>query len=298
MTIGFIGLGKMGTNMVERLIGGGHTLIVYDRNPEAAAASCQKGARGTDSLSGLADLLDHVRIIWIMVPSKVIDTVVTELLPLLSEGDIIIDGGNSYYKDTIRRVKAAGESGIKFIDAGTSGGLSGLTEGYCIMAGGDSETIEFLRPVFTTLAPGKAFLHTGPAGSGHFVKMVHNGIEYGIMQAYAEGFELLLSKPEFALDSSKVADNWRHGSVIRSWLLDLLQGELQKDPCLTTLNPWIEDSGEGRWTVQEGIESGTPLPVITAALYTRFYSRDTNSFAARALAALRLAFGGHKIKNK
>jgi len=296
MTIGFLGLGKMGANMVERLLGGGHTLFVYDTNPSAVAASCQRGATGTASLADLVKTLAGPRIIWVMVPSAVIEGVITQLLPLLSEGDIVVDGGNSYYKDSIRRAKLLAEKGIHFIDAGTSGGIWGLREGYCIMAGGDESIFEKIRPMLETLAPGESLLYTGPSGSGHYVKMIHNGVEYGMMQAYAEGFDLMHSKKEFSLDAAKIANLWRHGSVVRSWLLDLLHGELKEDSSLATLNPWVEDSGEGRWTVQEGIESGTPLPVITAALYTRFYSRETNSFAARALAALRKAFGGHSIK--
>ncbi len=297
MTIGFIGLGKMGAKMVERLVGGGHELFVYDSNSDAIAASCRSGAKGTSSLADLASKLKAQRVIWIMVPSRVIDGVISELVPSLEEGDILIDGGNSFYKDSMRRAAETSRKGIYLIDAGTSGGIWGLTEGYCIMAGGKREAFDTVLPIMQTLAPGEALLYTGASGSGHFVKMIHNGIEYGMMQSYAEGFDLLHSKGEFSLDVAKIANLWRHGSVIRSWLLDLLHGELKDDPKLATLHPWVEDSGEGRWTIQEGIESGTPLPVITAALYTRFYSRETNSFAARTLAALRKAFGGHSIKS-
>lgn len=296
MTIGFIGLGKMGAKMVERLLGAGHTVYVYDNSNEALAASCQKGAIGCKTQTDLTSSLPAPRIVWIMVPSKVTEEVLDDLLSELGPGDIIIDGGNSYYKDSMRRAKRAAQHGIHFIDAGTSGGIWGLTEGYCIMAGGDEDAFRIVKPVMEALAPGDALLYTGPSGSGHYVKMVHNGVEYGMMQSYAEGFDLLQTKQDFALDMEKIANLWRHGSVVRSWLLDLLYQQLKDDPTLASLHPWVEDSGEGRWTVQEGIESGTPLPVITAALFTRFYSRETNSFAARILAALRKAFGGHSIK--
>ena len=299
MELGMIGLGRMGANMTERLVRGGHRVVVYDRNPEPVARLAELGAAGADSLESLIKQLERPRAIWLMVPAgEPVDEIIGALEPLLAEGDVIVDGGNSYYKDALRRAAKLGESGLDFVDVGTSGGVWGLEEGYCLMIGGAPEVVERLRPIFETLAPGRelGWGRVGPIGSGHFVKMVHNGIEYGLMQAYAEGFALMKRKEEFGLDLHQIAEVWRTGSVVRSWLLDLTARALAEDQTLEGIAPYVADSGEGRWTVFEAIDLDVPAPVTSLSLIQRLRSRDEEAFADRLLAALRNQFGGHAIK--
>jgi 6-phosphogluconate dehydrogenase len=298
MQIGFVGLGKMGGNMVERLLRDKHDVVIYNRSPEKVTEYSAKGARGASSLPDLVSKITGRKAVWLMVPSgDPVDQNIRELLPLLSKGDIIIDGGNSYYKDTVRRYGEVTGKGVHYVDCGTSGGIWGLKIGYCLMIGGDEEPVRFLEPVFRTLAPKDGFLHCGKSGSGHLVKMIHNGIEYGMMQAYAEGFDILRASP-YGLDLQKIAHLWNQGSVVRSWLLELADSALSKDPRLENLEPFVADSGEGRWTVFESIERDVPAPVLTLALQARFASREKNSFAHRLLAALRNEFGGHPVKKR
>jgi len=299
MELGMIGLGRMGGNMAQRLIDGGHQVAVYDPVKEAIEAIIKRGATGALSYADLASKLTRPRAIWLMVPSgESTETTISTLTAELSPEDIIIDGGNSNYKDSIRRAAVLAEKGLSFLDVGTSGGIWGLKEGYCLMVGGDSETFHRLEPIFQTLAPSpqQGYGYVGPSGAGHFVKMVHNGIEYGLMQSYAEGFGLMQAKQEFNLDLKHIAEIWRHGSVVRSWLLDLVAAALQTDPGLESIQGYVEDSGEGRWTVQESIELAVPAPVITQALQARFRSRQEQPFGDRLLAALRQQFGGHAVK--
>jgi 6-phosphogluconate dehydrogenase len=296
MEIGFVGLGKMGLNMVTRLTRGGHSIVAFDRNPDAVRQATEVGARGVDSLDALVTALQPPRAIWIMVPAgDPTESTVTALGQRLASGDTIIDGGNSNFHDDVRRAAALAGQAIDYVDAGTSGGIWGLQEGYCLMVGGEAEVCRRLEPIFLTLAPPDGYLHVGKSGAGHYVKMIHNGIEYGLMQAYAEGFELM-HQSEFGVDLAKVADLWGHGSVVRSWLLELTARALTEDPGLTGLKGYVDDSGEGRWTLQEGIAHSVPMPVLTAALFTRFRSRQDNPFADRMLAALRNQFGGHAVK--
>jgi len=298
MQLGFVGLGKMGGNMVERLLGDKHEIVIYNRTPEKIQEYAKKGAVPSASLSDLAGKLKGRKAVWLMVPSgPPVDQNIVDLTPLLSKGDIIIDGGNSYYKDSVRRHNELSPKGIHFVDSGTSGGIWGLRNGYCLMIGGGDEPVRFLEPVFKSLAPPDGYLHCGAAGSGHLVKMIHNGIEYGMMQAYAEGFDILRASP-YGLDLQRISHLWNQGSVVRSWLLELAESALKKDPKLDKLEPWVADSGEGRWTVFESIERDVPAPVLTLALQARFASRDKNSFAHRMLAALRNEFGGHAVKSK
>jgi 6-phosphogluconate dehydrogenase len=274
--------------------------VAYDRSPDAAARAATAGAHPASSLDDLVKRLDAPRAIWVMVPAgEATETTVTSLGERLASGDVVIDGGNSNYKDSMRRAAALAERGIYFIDAGTSGGIWGLSEGYSLMIGGDAAPIARLRPIFETLAPAsdRGWAHVGPSGAGHFVKMIHNGIEYGLMEAYAEGFSILRHKTEFDLDLAAVAELWRHGSVVRSWLLDLTARALADDPVLKDVAPYVSDSGEGRWTVSEAIDLDVPAPVITLALIQRLRSRDEESFADRLLAALRNQFGGHAVKH-
>ena len=299
MEIGMIGLGRMGSNMARRLLDGSHRVVVYDPIKEAIEALVAQGATGSVSITNLVEKLAPPRAIWLMVPSgepteSTIDTVAAEL----SQGDVVIDGGNSNYKDSVRRASALLEKGIKFLDAGTSGGIWGLKEGYCLMVGGDIEAFHRMEPIFRTLAPSlqDGYGHVGPSGAGHFVKMVHNGIEYGLMQAYAEGFELMQAKREFDLDLPQIAEIWRYGSVVRSWLLDLAAAALKEDPKLESIQPYVEDSGEGRWTVQESIDLAVPVPVMALSLQARFRSRQEQPYGAKLLAALRQQFGGHRVK--
>ncbi len=300
MELGMVGLGRMGANMVERLVRGGHRLVGYDRDPAAVARVVSAGAEGADSLANLAGKLARPRAIWIMVPSGApVDETIATLLPHLAKDDILIDGGNSNYKDTQRRAAALQGQGFPFVDVGTSGGIWGLKEGYAMMVGGEKATVERLRPLLETLAPAKdkGWGRVGPSGSGHFVKMVHNGIEYGMMQAYAEGFAILKKKNEFALDMHQVAEIWRTGSVVRSWLLDLLSIALKENPEMAGIAPYVSDSGEGRWTVAEAVDLDVPAPVITLSLLQRLASRDTDSYSDKLLAAMRNQFGGHAIKS-
>jgi 6-phosphogluconate dehydrogenase len=299
MELGMIGLGKMGSFMVERLVRGGHRVVGFDREVAPVQRIVEKGAVGADSVEKLIAQLGAPRVIWLMVPAgAVVDQTIDRLTPLLAAGDTIIDGGNSYYKESVRRAAALAEKEMNFVDCGTSGGIWGLTEGYSMMVGGDADVVKRLSPIFQTLAPGrdKGWGRVGPAGSGHFVKMVHNGIEYGIMQAYAEGLDLLRHKKEFELDLLQVSKIWQFGSVIRSWLLDLTVDALAKNPNLEGVQAYVTDSGEGRWTVIEGVELGVPLPVISGALETRFRSQDPEPFANKLLAMMRHEFGGHALK--
>ena len=299
MDIGMIGLGRMGGDMARRLMRGGHRVVVYDSQPEAVQALVDEGADGASSIEELAGQLPSPRVVWVMVPSgEPTESTIDALADALSPEDVIIDGGNSNYKDSVRRAASLAERGLFFMDAGTSGGIWGLEEGYSIMVGGDPEVFRRLEPVFQTLAPGsdRGYGRVGPAGSGHFVKMVHNGIEYGLMQAYAEGFELMRAKEEFGLDLAQIAGIWRHGSVVRSWLLDLTAAALDDDPGLETIQAYVEDSGEGRWTVQEAVDLNVPTPVISLALQARFRSRQEQPFGARLLAAMRNQFGGHAVR--
>ena len=298
MELGMIGLGRMGANMTERLVLGGHRIISYDRSPEAIQRVVDKGALGSRSLADFVQQLSQPRAAWLMVPSgDPVDQTIEQLLPQLAKGDVIIDGGNSYYKDSIRRAEKLKQQGIYFVDAGTSGGIWGLKVGYCMMVGGEKEVVERLDPIFKTLAPKDGYLHVGPSGAGHFVKMIHNGIEYGMLQAYGEGFELLKASG-FDLDLGKIAHLWNQGSVVRSWLLELAESAFNKDPELASIKGYVEDSGEGRWTVLEAVERNVPASVLTLSLFARFASRQEDSFSAKVIAALRNEFGGHAVKKE
>ena len=298
MKIGFIGLGKMGFNMVQRLLNHDHEIVVWNRSQEAVEEISKKGAIGAATVKELTNKLPGRRIVWLMVPAgKPVDENLDLLLTLLNQGDIIIDGGNSYWRDTQIRSGRAALKGINYIDCGTSGGVWGLKNGYCLMYGGDREAAVYAEPLFKSLAPANGYVYCGVSGTGHLVKMVHNGIEYGMMQAFAEGFEILEKTP-FNLDLPKIADAWQYGSVVRSWLLELAVDALKEDPKLDRLEDYVQDSGEGRWTVQTAIDFDVPAHVITASLYNRFQSRQTESFAMKMLAALRNQFGGHAVKTK
>lgn len=321
MKLGIIGLGRMGGNIARRLMNSGHECAVFDISEAAREALGQAGAKPASGTANLLELLgDGPRAVWVMLPAgKITENAVTELSGLMREGDIIIDGGNTYYKDDMRRSRELAAKGIDYIDVGTSGGVWGLERGYCMMIGGPKKAVDHLDPIFATLAPGRGdipvtpnregsdsrvergYIHTGPAGSGHFVKMVHNGIEYGIMQAYAEGFDLMRSKKwgetagaDFTLSMPDIAEVWRRGSVVSSWLLDLAAAALARDPQLEAFSGFVEDSGEGRWTVEAAIEEAVPAEVLTAALFTRFRSRQDHNFAEKMLSAMRKGFGGHQ----
>lgn len=323
MQIGMIGLGKMGANMAKRLMAGGHSCVGFDVNPASVEGIKQAGAEGTASLEEFVSMLEAPRVVWCMVPAgELTEQTVNSLSELLDKDDIVIDGGNSLYKDDVRRSAALAEKGINYVDVGTSGGVWGVERGYCLMIGGSDETVQYLDPIFKTLAPGEGdidktpgrenvlgtaeegYLHCGPAGSGHFVKMIHNGIEYGMMMAYAEGFDILKNAnskalPEdlqFDLDLKDIAEVWRRGSVVGSWLLDLTAISLTEDPDLSTYSGYVEDSGEGRWTVQAAIDEAVPANVLTAALFSRFRSRQSNTFSDKMLSAMRKQFGGHVEK--
>lgn len=326
MQIGMVGLGRMGANMVRRLLAGGHDCVVFDRDPAAAEELVAQGATATKSLAGLVDALPAPRTVWIMLPAGVVEETVTALAPLLAPGDCIVDGGNSPFEAAIRRAQSLRSAGIDFIDVGVSGGVWGLERGYCLMIGGSQAVVDRLKPLFETLAPGRSdiaprvkgagsaadgYLHCGPSGAGHFVKMVHNGIEYGLMAAYAEGFNLLrhagaglvpdagtehAERYRYSFDLPAIAELWRRGSVVGSWLLDLTAATLADDPGLQRFQGHVEDSGEGRWTLKAGIDTAVPMPVIAAALYNRFDSRGEADFADRLLSALRWQFGGHQEK--
>ena len=296
MDIGFIGLGKMGLNMVTRLQRAGHQVTAYDRSPEALANATAAGCSGASSLADLVHRLKAPRAVWLMVPSGApTEETVHAVAALLEPGDVIIDGGNTRYHDDVRRSKELAAKKVQYIDAGTSGGIWGLKNGYCLMIGGDKEAVNRLAPVFETLAPPNGWAHVGAVGAGHYVKMVHNGIEYSMMQGYAEGFELM-AKSDYRLDLARIADLWMQGSVVRSWLLELAAGALKDDPRLEGLKGYVQDSGEGRWMIADAIEKDVPVPTLTAALFTRFRSRQAESFAEKMLAALRNAFGGHAVK--
>ena len=297
MELGIIGLGKMGLNICRRLIQGGHSVVVFDSDSEVLKIAQKENISTGNSLEDLVKKLTKPRILWMMVPSgEITHSTILNLSDHLDRGDIIIDGRNSYYKDTQSMADKLSEKGIDFLDVGTSGGIWGLENGYSLMVGGDSVTYSKLVPLFETLAPSKGFGHVGPSGAGHFVKMIHNGIEYGMMQAYAEGFDLLKSKEDFNLDIQSISEIWSHGSVVRSWILELISDLLREDSSLKDVAPFVQDSGEGRWTVQESLDAEVPIPVISSALYARFYSRNKDkSFSAKLLSALRNQFGGHKI---
>ena len=301
MELGMVGLGRMGGNMARRLQRAGHQVVGFDPVAAARDAFAAEGGGTAASLEALVEALPAPRAVWLMVPAgPVTDDSIAALAGLLSRGDVIVDGGNSNYRDTLRRAALLQERGIALVDCGTSGGIWGLAEGYSLMVGGDAAAVSRLRPLFEALAPAadRGWGHVGPVGAGHFTKMVHNGIEYGMMQAYAEGFSILQHKAGFALDLGQVAEIWRHGSVVRSWLLDLTAGALAKNPSLEGISPWVADSGEGRWTVQEAIDLDVPAPVIALSLISRLRSRDDDSFADKLLAAMRNEFGGHAIRRE
>ena len=297
MQLAMIGLGKMGGNMTERLMRDGHQVVVFDRSPEVVQKYAALGAIGAGSPSEVARKMTAPRVVWIMVPAgKPVDDTIGALLPGLFKGDIIIDGGNSNFRDTMRRAAELEQKGINFVDSGTSGGIWGLENGYCLMIGATQEAYSVCEPIFKSLAQPEGYAHMGPPGSGHYVKMVHNGIEYGNLQAYAEGYEILHASKDFKLDLHKIAHVWNHGSVVRSWLNELAEIAFERDPNLDALKGYIEDSGEGRWTVQEAIDLDVPAPVITLSLLVRLRSRQTDSFGAKVIAALRNEFGGHAVK--
>ncbi|MBI4552503.1 MAG: decarboxylating 6-phosphogluconate dehydrogenase [Candidatus Latescibacteria bacterium] len=314
MQLSMIGLGRMGGNMVRRLMKGGHRVVVFDRNPETVKQYAAEGAQPATSLEDLTGKLSKPRVAWVMVPAGApTDDTVNTLAGLMDKGDIIIDGGNSMFKDDVRRSKALKAQGLNYVDVGTSGGIWGITRGYCMMIGGEKDVVEHLDPIFKTLAPGPdpgvtpttpaeaGYIHAGPAGAGHFVKMIHNGIEYGLMQSYAEGFEIFRQAASekvaedyrYNFNLHDIAEAWRHGSVVSSWLLDLLEIALRKDQSLVDYTGFVQDSGEGRWTIQAAIEEDVPANVLTASLYTRFRSREKESYAEKILSALRHQFGGH-----
>ena len=299
MQIGIVGLGRMGGNMARRLLQDGHAVVGFDLDPGARAELEIHGGTGKSSLADMVNALETPRTVWVMVPSgDITQSTVDELAGCMSAGDTLIDGGNSNYKESMRRAEELAEKGIDMLDSGTSGGIWGLENGYCLTIGGKKDAYERNLPIFKSLAPPESDgnLYVGPSGSGHYVKMIHNGIEYGMMQAFAEGLELLEAKSEFSLNLAEICENWRYGSVIRSWLLDLTADELKEDPGLDQLSSYVEDSGEGRWTVDASVELAVPAPVITAALQMRFRSRQDNPMGGRALAAMRNAFGGHSVK--
>ncbi|MBI1885967.1 MAG: decarboxylating 6-phosphogluconate dehydrogenase [Chloroflexi bacterium] len=298
MELGLIGLGRMGASMTRRLLSGGHRVVAYDRAPEVAKGLEGEGGVAAASLEELVEKLSPPRSLWLMIPAgDPVTQTIEGLVSLLWQGDIIIDGGNSYYKDSIARGQALTEKGLHFVDVGTSGGIWGLEEGYCLMVGGEEAVCRRLEPVFKTLAAEDGYAYVGPCGAGHFAKMVHNGIEYGMLQSYAEGFELLHASP-YELDLAGLAKVWQHGSVIRSWLLELAETALAADPDLTGVQGYVEDSGEGRWTVLEAVERAVPAYVLTDSLFARFRSRQADSFGAKLIAALRREFGGHAVKSE
>ena len=299
MKLAMIGLGRMGGNMVERLIKGGHEVVVWDRSAEAIAESAREGAIGARDLAEVCAKLSSPRIIWLMVPAGApVDDTIALLRPHLGQGDILIDGGNSNFHDTMRRGAALAAAGLEYVDCGTSGGIWGLANGYCLMLGGSDRAFSICEPIFRTLAPESGYAHLGPSGAGHYVKMIHNGIEYGMLQAYAEGYEILHASKDFDLDLHRVAALWNHGSVVRSWLNELAERAFEKEGDLASLRGYVADSGMGRWTVQEAIDLDVPAPVLTLALLARLSSRQEESFSAKVIAALRNEFGGHAVKSK
>jgi 6-phosphogluconate dehydrogenase len=297
MQLAMIGLGRMGGNMTERLMRDGHRVVVFDRSAEAVQKYAGLGAIGASAPADLVTRLASPRVVWIMVPAgKPVDDTIAALLPGLSKGDVIIDGGNSNFHDSMRRAAELREKEVEFVDSGTSGGIWGLENGYCLMIGASPEAFALCEPIFKTLAPPGGYAHMGPPGSGHYVKMIHNGIEYGMLQAYAEGYEILHAAKEFKLDLHAIAGVWNHGSVVRSWINELAEIAFERDANLDALKGYVEDSGEGRWTVQEAIDLDVPAPVITLSLLARLRSRQNDSFGAKVIAALRNEFGGHAVK--
>jgi 6-phosphogluconate dehydrogenase len=301
MRIAMIGLGRMGLNMARRLLRNGHELVAYNRTPEKTETLVrEEGATGAYSLAEVVEKLEQPRVLWLMLPAgNIVDEHIQELKSFLDAGDMVIDGGNTYYKDDERRANDLKEMDIDYVDVGVSGGIWGLKVGYCLMMGGDKAVVKKLEPIFKTLAPENGYLYCGKTGSGHFVKMVHNGIEYGMMQAYGEGFEILEASPYSKdFDYQKIAHLWNQGSVVRSWLLELLEDAFASDPHLQTIKGYVEDSGEGRWTLQQAVDTDVPAPITALALFARFRSRQDNTFSDRVLAALRREFGGHAVKEK
>jgi 6-phosphogluconate dehydrogenase len=298
MQLAMIGLGRMGGNMVQRLLQGGHQVVVYDRSAAAAKPHVAMGASAAKDLADLSARLAPPRVVWIMVPAGApVESTIDQLLLTLAKGDVIIDGGNSNFKDSIRRAAKVKEHGLEFIDSGTSGGIWGLKVGFCLMIGASPEAFQRCEPIFRTLAPADGYARVGPPGAGHYVKMIHNGIEYGLLQAYAEGYEILHASKDFKLDLKQISAVWNRGSVVRSWLNELAERAFAKDADLAALKGYVEDSGEGRWTVQEAIDLDVPAPVITLSLLARFRSRQADSFGAKVIAALRNEFGGHAVKS-
>jgi 6-phosphogluconate dehydrogenase len=296
MKLGMVGLGRMGGNMTVRLLRAGHNVVVWNRSPEPVERAVQAGAIGSSSLADLVEKLEAPRVVWVMVPAgDVTEATVRQLAGMLARGDVLVDGGNSFYRDSMRRAGELEPTGIRFLDCGTSGGVWGLENGYCLMVGGDLDGVKLAEPAFLSLAPEGGFAHVGRSGAGHFTKMVHNGIEYGMLEAYGEGFEVL-ERSEFDLDLLQIASIWRYGSVVRSWLLELLRDALAKDPGLERIKGYVDDSGEGRWTVQAAIDEDVPAPAIALSLFSRFASRQDESFSAKVIAALRNEFGGHAVK--
>jgi len=303
MQLAMIGLGRMGGNMVRRLLqegsgGGGHELIVYDSSPDAVKAHAGKGVKAAKDVADVARQLAPRRVVWVMVPAGAVESTIEQLVPHLSRGDIVIDGGNSNFRDSLRRAEALKQQGIEFVDVGTSGGVWGLTLGYCLMIGASPAAFQHCEPIFRTLAPPEGYAHVGPCGAGHYVKMVHNGIEYGLLQAYAEGYEILHASQDFELRLGQIAKLWNHGSVVRSWLNELAERAFSRDDQLAAIRGYVQDSGEGRWTVEEAMRLDVPAPVITLSLLARFRSRQEESFGAKVIAALRHEFGGHAVQTK
>ena len=298
MQLAMIGLGRMGGNMVQRLVQGGHELILYDSSADAIKPHVGKGAKGAKDLADVARQLTPRRVVWIMVPAGAVERSLEQLAPHLNRGDIVIDGGNSNYRDSLRRAEVLEKQGIEFIDVGTSGGIWGLTLGYCLMIGASPAAFQHCEPIFQSLAPSAGYAHVGPCGAGHYVKMVHNGIEYGLLQAYAEGYEILHASQDFTLDLGQIAKLWNHGSVVRSWLNELAERALSRDAQLATVKGYVEDSGEGRWTVEEAMRLDVAAPVITLSLLARLRSRQEESFGAKVIAALRNEFGGHAVQTR
>jgi len=303
MQLAMIGLGRMGGNMVRRLLqegsgGGGHELIVYDSSPDAVKAHAGKGVKAAKDVADVARQLAPRRVVWVMVPAGAVESTIEQLVPHLSRGDIVIDGGNSNFRDSLRRAEALKQQGIEFVDVGTSGGVWGLTLGYCLMIGASPAAFQHCEPIFRTLAPPEGYAHVGPCGAGHYVKMVHNGIEYGLLQAYAEGYEILHASQDFELRLGQIAKLWNRGSVVRSWLNELAERAFSRDDQLAAIRGYVQDSGEGRWTVEEAMRLDVPAPVITLSLLARFRSRQEESFGAKVIAALRHEFGGHAVQTK
>ena len=298
MQLAMIGLGRMGGNMVRRLVQGGHELIAYDQSADAVKSHVGTGAKGAKDLADVVRQLTPRRVVWIMVPAEAVEGAIEQLVPHLSSGDIVIDGGNSNFRDSLRRGDALKGNGIEFVDVGTSGGIWGLTLGYCLMIGASPAAFQHCEPIFRTLAPPEGWAHVGPPGAGHYVKMVHNGIEYGMLQAYAEGYEILHASQDFKLQLGEIAKLWNHGSVVRSWLNELAERAFSRDDQLAGIRGYVEDSGEGRWTVEEAMRLNVPAPVITLSLLARFRSRQQESFGAKVIAALRREFGGHAVQTK